>query len=359
LEGAFPRLRLGTFPTPVHRMDRASDRTEAEIWVKRDDKSGERYGGNHLRKIELLLAEAQRKKKKRILTYSCLGSNYAVAMALYGQQVSLPCDVVMSYKLPSLGLRHNLLLTNHFGARIHYARTFLGAGILLSKLYGRSALADNCFPYVTRAGASTPLGAMGFVLAGLEIAKQIREGDCPTPDVLFVTVSSCGTVAGLAVGLALAELSVPIIGVRVVDSWMANRAHINRLVRGVEHLIRNRLPKAIPQPRGLSLPSLELCHDYFGEGYGAPTEKADAAVLSSGNDGLRLENTYTGKTFAAVNDWGMRPENRGKTALFWNTYNSVDLSGIIAQLDWRDLPKNLWQFFESADFREVAMPRAK
>src|SRR5262245_51620472 len=116
IENAIPRLRLGTFPTPVHRLNRASVRTGAEIWVKRDDQSGERYGGNHLRKIEFLLADAQRLRRKRVLTFSCLGSNYAVAMALYGQQVGLPSDVVMSYKLPTPALRHNLVLTQHFGA---------------------------------------------------------------------------------------------------------------------------------------------------------------------------------------------------------------------------------------------------
>src|SRR5262249_30147887 len=134
IETAFPRLRLGTFPTPAQRLDRASERTKAEIWVKRDDQSGERYGGNHLRKIEFLLADAQIAKKKRILTYSCLGSNYAVAMALYGQQIGMPCDVVMSYKLPTLALRQNLLLTAHFGAKLHYARTFAAAGAVLARL---------------------------------------------------------------------------------------------------------------------------------------------------------------------------------------------------------------------------------
>src|ERR1700737_3762337 len=172
IENSVPRLRLGTFPTPVHRLDRASERTKAEIWVKRDDQSGERYGGNHLRKIEFLLACRQARERKRIFSFSCLGSNYAVAMALYGQQIDLPCDVVMSYKLPSLALRQNLLLTAHFGARLYYARTFAGAGAMLLKLFAQRTVSDGRAPYLTRAGASAPLGVMGFVLAGLELADQ-------------------------------------------------------------------------------------------------------------------------------------------------------------------------------------------
>jgi D-cysteine desulfhydrase len=345
IEGGFPRLRLGKFPTPVHRLGQASRRTGAEIWVKRDDQSGERYGGNHLRKIEFLLADARRRHKKRVLTFSCLGSNYAVAMALYGGQAGLPCEVVQSYKLPTLALRQNLLLTAHFGARLHYARTFPAAGLLLAGLFARRALADGRPPYLTRAGASAPLGVLGFVLAGLELADQVRRGLCPRPDVLFVTVSSCGTVAGLLVGLALADLPVPVVGVRVVDGWMANRAHVAWLTAGVRRLLRRRVPGA-RAGGAAALPPFELCHDYFGGGYGAPTPEAEAAVAAAREDGLRLENAYTGKTFAAVTDWGARPENRGRMALFWNTYNSVDLSPVAAGLDWHELPRPLWQFFD-------------
>jgi len=169
VDRAFERLPFGTFPTPVHRLDRA--RAGAELWVKRDDKTGEKCGGNHLRKIEFLLADAKRRGKRRVLTFSCLGSNYAVAMTLYGRQAGFPCDIVMSYKLPNTALRQNLLLTAHFGAKLFYAKTFPGAGLLLAKLYARRSLQDLRAPYFTRAGASAPLGAMGFVRAGLEFAE--------------------------------------------------------------------------------------------------------------------------------------------------------------------------------------------
>ena len=120
-----------------------------------------------------------------MVTFSCLGSNYAVAMAIYGQRLGLPCEVVMSYKLPNLALRRNPLLTQHFGARLHYAKTFPGAGVRLGSVLFRSWVEDKVWPYFTRAGASAPIGAMGFVRAGLELAAQIRAGICPMPDRLF------------------------------------------------------------------------------------------------------------------------------------------------------------------------------
>ena len=218
----------------------------------------------------------------------------------------------------------------------------------LVQRYCQCTLADGRPPYVTRAGASAPLGVLGFVLAGLELAEQIQQGDCPLPDVLFVTVSSCGTVAGLLVGLALAGLSFPVLGIRVVDDWMANRSHVMRLATGVQRILSRRAPDVLRQAGDLRLPPFELLHNYFGDGYGAPTPEAEAAVAAAREDGLKLENTYTGKTFAAVTDWATHADNRGQTALFWNTYNSVDLSPTLAGLDWHDLPRRFWSFFEGA-----------
>jgi len=170
-------------------------------------------------------------------------------------------------------------------------------------------------------------------------------GECPKPDALFVTVSSCGTVAGLLVGLSLAGLSVPVIGIRVVDAWMANTRHVDWLVWGLRRLVRRRLPGGADLAAG-PLPSFTLLHDYFGGGYGAPTAQSELAVELAKQDGLRLENTYTGKTFAAIGDWGRR--NPGKIAVFWNTYNGVDLSSVVGGLDYHRLPQVFWPFFDTS-----------
>lgn len=342
LTSACPRAAFGTFPTPVHVLDSLSADAGAEIWVKRDDRSGELYGGNHLRKLEFILAAAQAAGKRRVLTYSCLGSNYAVAMALYGRQLGLTVDVVQSYKLPTLALRRNLLLTTHYGARIHYAPRFAGAGVLIASLALKGLRQDRKLPYFTHAGASTAVGTLGFVAAGLELAAQIESGDCPMPDRLFVTVSSCGTAAGLLVGLGMAGVPIPLFGVRVVDGWMANEAHVMGLARAASRLVQRRMSLGAP----ITLPQFNLIHDYFGGGYGAASEKSKAAVAAASRDGLSLENTYTGKTFAAVLDWAKAVGNRGKRALFWNTYNSVDQSAALEGLDHHALPPNLWPFFE-------------
>ena len=64
--------------------------------------------------------------------------------------------------------------------------------------------------------------------------------------------------------------------------------------------------------------------------------------------GLVLEGTYTGKTFAALLDWAQALSHRGRRVIFWNTYNSVDLSSVMQQLDWHALPKTVWKCFDGS-----------
>lgn len=42
----FPRLSLGLFPTPVHRLEKLSRLLGVELWIKRDDLTGLGLGGN-------------------------------------------------------------------------------------------------------------------------------------------------------------------------------------------------------------------------------------------------------------------------------------------------------------------------
>jgi D-cysteine desulfhydrase len=123
---------------------------------------------------------------------------------------------------------------------------------------------------------------------------------------------------------------------------MANRAHVMGMARASSRLVQRRIKLGAP----ITLPPFTLIHDYFGGGYGTASTQSKAAVAAASRDGLSLENTYTGKTFAAVLDWARTPENRGKRALFWNTYNSVDQSAALDGLDYHTLSPNLWPFFE-------------
>ena len=58
LRGRLPHLPLGRFPTRVERVGGVLP-PAVDLWVKREDDCAEAYGGNKVRKLEFLLAEAR------------------------------------------------------------------------------------------------------------------------------------------------------------------------------------------------------------------------------------------------------------------------------------------------------------
>lgn len=352
---AFPYTPLATLPTAVERLDKLTARLGVDLWVKRDDQTSAVYGSSHLRKIEFLLADAQRRGARRIVTFGGVGSNWVVAWAAHARRLGMNVHAVVVAQPLTRQVRKNLLLAQHYGVDLHYAPTlagavglsaFPGAGVLFSRLFIRLLVRERCVPYVIRPGGAMPLGCLGSALSGLELAEQIRQGDCPRPDRLFVTSSTAGTLAGLLAGLALAGMALPVVGVRVAERLFTNSWKIRRLAARTLNLLRRQVPDALSNGACI-LPPFEIVDDYFFREYGAPIAPAEAAVdIARADAGLALEGTYTGRTFAAFLAWAERRENRGHTAMFWNTYSGVDHSSLLESADWRRLPQKLWKYFD-------------
>ena len=81
------RVELATLPTPVESLPRISDKLDSEIWVKRDDLTARRYGGNKVRKLEYLLGEACARGANTLITAGAVGSHHVFATALYGRDL--------------------------------------------------------------------------------------------------------------------------------------------------------------------------------------------------------------------------------------------------------------------------------
>ena len=63
---------------------------------------------------------------------------------------------------------------------------------------------DGKTPYVIPLGGSSPMGAMGYVNAGLELAAQIAAGEIPPPSRIYLALGTMGTAMGLLLGLKAA-----------------------------------------------------------------------------------------------------------------------------------------------------------
>jgi 1-aminocyclopropane-1-carboxylate deaminase/D-cysteine desulfhydrase-like pyridoxal-dependent ACC family enzyme len=340
LSRRFPRLRLpwiplGKFPTPVERAKGVSRSTGAEVWIKRDDLSAPDYGGNKVRKLELLLGHAVARGCARVITLGALGSHHALATTLHARKAGLDVTLVLYPQPIDAHVADDLLADHALGARLVRsngpARAFLLAGRELLRP-GRAELIPP--------GGSSSLGTVGHVEAGLELAEQIHAGELPEPDEVYVAFGTGGTAAGLALGFALAGLRSTVIAVRVVPAIVANAPLLAKLGRGARALLRRggaRLPRVRSR--------IELEPRFLGPGYGVATDASRAAVERfMKEDGLQLETTYTGKTAAAL----LARARSGKTMLFWDTFSSADIAPLVAKADPRTVPVEF-----HADLREA------
>jgi D-cysteine desulfhydrase len=329
---AFPRLAdripwrpLGRFPTPVEPVPTPGG-AGSELLVKRDDLSSPLYGGNKVRKLEHFLAEAELAGCRTLITLGGTGSNHALATAFHGGSLGFEVDLVLYDQPVTPYVKRNFASYLHAGARLHHGRSIGGALLQVARLWAVRARQGGR-PYFIMVGGSSRLGCLGYVSAGLELAAQVAEGVLPEPRRIFLPLGTCGTAAGLVVGLKLGGLRSRVTAVRVAEPFAANAAVLRFMAQDAADFLRSADP-TVPRLR-ISGEDFDVLPGFLGTGYGHPTAAAERAVRLAA-PGLALETTYSGKTFAACLEQASRSRGAG-VDLFWNTYSSAGLpSGTVA-----------------------------
>jgi D-cysteine desulfhydrase len=311
---ALPHAPLLGAPSPVHRLERfeVAIRSPYPIYIKRDDAIPFGFGGNKVRKLELVMAEALRLGATTVITCGGVQSNHCRATAAAAARLGLRCHVVLSGDRPG-GLSGNTRLDELFGATLHFVPGRLDRSRRMSELSAELE-AKGERPFVIPLGASTPLGAVGLALGFLELVDQGHR-----PDVLVHASSSGGTQGGLLAGVALSGLDVRVIGVSADEPQAALAATVEALEQGVLDLAG-----ANVRPR-----AAEVWDRFVGEGYGIPTEGSkEAQRLLARSEALIVDHTYTAKALAGLIAL-VREESlpAGASILFWHTGGQV---GVLA-----------------------------
>jgi D-cysteine desulfhydrase len=348
LAAKLPYIALGSLPTPIERAERLGAALGLpQLYIKRDDLSGEAYGGNKTRKLELFLADAKARGKTAVITSGAAGSNHALATAIYAKKLGLRAILLLLPQPSSPAVRRNLLADHLAGAEMRLVGTQKQVKRTIEKLLKTSAPGEA--PYVIEAGGSSPLGNVGYVNAAFELADQIKAGLLPEPDRIYVAMGTMGCAVGLRLGIDAAGLKTKVIPVRASTWEAASEAKMIEMYRETVALLRALDP---------TFPALELRRGeawledgYLGGGYGVPTPKGQAAIaLFKDLTGVALEPTYTGKAFAALLDDA--PGLKGEVVVFWNTYNArpIDVTGARPE----DLPAPFRDYFKGAGARVIA-----
>lgn len=324
---AHPRLavlpRAGIFltPTPVQALP-GSEGT----WVKRDDLSNSEFGGNKIRKLDLLLGEARAQRRRCLLAFGYSGSNFVAATAWHGRRLGLDTIGLLLPQADAPYVADNLATCAAAGAKLALGNSSAG---LVSQALARSLrrlVTQGRWPYWMPPGGSTPLGALGFVNAAYELRAQIEAGLCPEPERITVAFSSMGTVAGLAIGLALAGLRSRVVAVQVVSTQFASRAKLDRLIAQTQALLR-RYDPAIPARAA----PVEIRTEFYGQDYAVPTAATRAAMQRFQTaSGARSDSAYSGKALAGL--YADLAQGLAGPSLYWHTFNAGGRPGGVPPL---------------------------
>ncbi len=261
-------------PTPVREL-------RPGLWLKDDGAFGDGgWGGNKVRKLEYLLAAAPR---KAVLTFGGRATNWGLATALYGAAQGQRVVLVLVEQPMSPHAVEQFERIRRSGARVVLVKGKAGAAARLPGLWLHYRR-----PWILPAGGSTPLGAVGYVRAGLEIGAQVRAGALPEPDRLVCAVGTGGTAAGLVVGLQAAGLRTRVHGVIVNDRLRLDADRIAVLAQRCARLLRKH--GADLGRLDLGEEAFDLTRDYLGAGYGHPLEGAPEGY----------DPVYTAKAMAAA-----------------------------------------------------------
>jgi D-cysteine desulfhydrase family pyridoxal phosphate-dependent enzyme len=308
---SLPLVTLAPHATPIDELVRLRDALgprAPRLFMKRDDLLSFGFGGNKVRKMQAIAAEAVAAGADTLITCGGVQSNHARATAAAGAALGLKVVLVLNGRVPDMPTG-NTRLDRLFGAEIRpvFAREERAP---MMDMVAAELRAEGRRPFVVPLGASTPIGALGFARGLVEIAQSSLR-----PDLIVHATSSGGTQAGLIAGAALLGLETRILGVSADDPAAALASTIRVILGGVADRLGAK-PASLGADRDADVDDRQV-----GGGYGVPTPASTEALeLVARREGVLLDPVYTAKAMAGLIARVRSGElTRDETVLFWHT----------------------------------------
>jgi D-cysteine desulfhydrase family pyridoxal phosphate-dependent enzyme len=307
------RFRLVNLNTPVERLDRLRQAIPGapQLWIKRDDLTGYLGGGNKLRKLEYVMADALAHGATTIVTTGSITSNLARSTALIARRLGLKCELILSGGDPKAA-HANWRIAELLGVKIHTVSASTERASRMREV-ADSLERGGERVYVVPLGASNEVGSFGMVAAFEELGIQQLEIGEQFDAIVFAT-SSGGTQAGLEVGKRLfSYTNLQLLGVSADDPADTIRESVLQAVGPMLSLL--------DQPAISRDDELHIDANFIGAGYAVPTaESREAAELFAKTEGILLDPVYTSKAAAGLVAYcragRFKPSER---VLFWHT----------------------------------------
>ncbi len=249
------------------------------------------YGGNKVRKLEVLLAEARRRQVTDLVTLGAAGSHHVLATALHGAAIGLATHATLVPQPSTAHVRANLSRTAAATQSLTLASTWptgmLRAGLRLLALRASGRATMWIGP-----GGSRPSTCAAWADAATALASALPTSGGERWHV-FVALGSGGTAAGLAAGLGLAGIDAKVVGVDVVGWPVSDPRRVRQLARATARWITaHGGPAARPAP-------LTVDRSWRGRGYGTVDARVEGVIARAAAEGLQLDPTYTARALGA------------------------------------------------------------
>jgi D-cysteine desulfhydrase family pyridoxal phosphate-dependent enzyme len=278
----YPKISLGIFPTPVQKLENISRLLNANVFIKRDDMTGLGLGGNKVRKLEYLLADARKQGAEVVFTTGGSQSNHAMLTAAAAGKLGMKPILILKRRgvTEQVG---NQLLEHLMGTEVIFMDTDNYADIYAEM--DRIGTQLGVPYYKIPCGGSNALGSLGYVDCAREIGQQGSRFD-----YLICAEGSGGTMAGLALGAKLFLPGTKVYGM-MVDSDPFDE---------ITPALMREAAALLGVEAEISARDYHL-RDMCGPGYAIPSEEGNAAIsLLAKYEGLFLDPVYTGKAFAGL-----------------------------------------------------------
>ena len=317
------RIPLANLPTPIEPMPRLSNLLKgSELYIKRDDLTGLGGGGNKTRKLEFLLAEAQKQGCNHVITTGGLQSNHCRQTAAAAARVGMGCSLVLRGDKPT-HLTGNMLLNKLFGAHVTWTNGEDPAEVMDRVEAQQASMGHKS--YQIPLGGSNVVGTTAYVKAMEELACQLKEMALNVDTIVFASGSG-GTQAGIVLGAHLYGLRSQLYGISVSRSATELKAQVGVLATATAAHLGLEMVNVIDR--------IEINDEYAEPGYGKLTSAEKEAIeLVAQKEGILLDPVYTGRAMAGLIDlirWGAFTRNQ--TILFWHTGGAPALHAYANQL---------------------------
>ena len=320
----FPRIQITHSPTPLEFMPRLTEALGGpNIYIKRDDCTGLGSGGNKTRKLEFLMADAERLGADTIITQGATQSNHARQTVAIAVKMGMKCEILLEdrtgSKVENYKKSGNVFLDHLYGARVQEVPGGTDMNAAMASL-ADELRSKGQKPYVIPGGGSNPIGALGYVTCAMELINQFNTRDLRVDCVVHAT-GSAGTQAGLVVGLEGARSQIPVLGIGVRAAKEAQETNVYNLAVKTAELLG--IPGSVKRE------SVTANCDYVGGGYGVPTPvMVEAVTLVARLEGILLDPVYSGKGMAGLIDLCRKGHfKKGENIVFLHTGGAVALYG--------------------------------